>query len=81
MLYKAAGAGKTFVIEPVEFRRKLAEQIGVSAAIDPGSEDAGSSHQERHRNWRGRRCGRHRLGARRVASPPYAAADGSFYSG
>jgi threonine dehydrogenase-like Zn-dependent dehydrogenase len=43
MLYKAAGAGKTFVVEPVEFRRKIADQIGVGAAIDPGSEDASAA--------------------------------------
>jgi threonine dehydrogenase-like Zn-dependent dehydrogenase len=43
MLYKAAGAGKTFVVEPVEFRRKIAEQIGAGAALDPGSQDAAAT--------------------------------------
>jgi threonine dehydrogenase-like Zn-dependent dehydrogenase len=43
MLYKAAGAGLTFIVEPVEFRRQVAQDAGVSAAIDPRSEDAAAA--------------------------------------
>lgn len=39
MLYKAAGAGKTFVVEPVEFRRRVAREIGAGAVLDPRSQD------------------------------------------
>lgn len=35
MLFKAAGAGKVFIVEPVPFRRRAAEQLGADAAIDP----------------------------------------------
>jgi len=40
MLYRIAGAGKTFVVEPVAFRRQAAREAGVSEAIDPRSADA-----------------------------------------
>jgi 2-desacetyl-2-hydroxyethyl bacteriochlorophyllide A dehydrogenase len=39
MMFKAAGAGKVFVIEPTEFRRRMAERLGADAAFDPTSED------------------------------------------
>lgn len=39
MLYKAAGAGKTFIVEPVEYRRKVAESIGATAVLNPGHDD------------------------------------------
>lgn len=39
MLYKAAGAGKTFVVEPVEFRRRVAREIGAGAVLDPRPQD------------------------------------------
>jgi 2-desacetyl-2-hydroxyethyl bacteriochlorophyllide A dehydrogenase len=35
MLFRAAGAGKILIIEPVEFRRRMAEQFGVDYALDP----------------------------------------------
>lgn len=40
MLFKSAGAGKVFVIEPTEFRRQTAERLGADAAIDPKKENA-----------------------------------------
>jgi threonine dehydrogenase-like Zn-dependent dehydrogenase len=40
MLYKASGAGKTFIVEPVEFRRQVAKDIGATTVIDPRSENA-----------------------------------------
>ncbi len=43
MLYKASGAGQTFIVEPVEFRRKVARDAGVGAAIDPRAEDAAAA--------------------------------------
>src|SRR5262245_20763305 len=39
MLFKAAGAGKIMIVEPVEFRRRMAEQFGVDYALDPKSGD------------------------------------------
>lgn len=39
MLYKAAGAGKVFVVEPVEFRRRTAEQLGADRVLDPKVEN------------------------------------------
>ena len=39
MLFKAAGAGKTFVIEPVDFRRQFARRLGADAVLDPKRED------------------------------------------
>lgn len=35
MLFKAAGAGKVFVIEPTTFRRQMAERLGADGALDP----------------------------------------------
>jgi (R,R)-butanediol dehydrogenase/meso-butanediol dehydrogenase/diacetyl reductase len=40
MLFKSAGAGKVYVIEPTEFRRKTAELLGADGVIDPRNEDA-----------------------------------------
>lgn len=40
MLFKAAGAGKVFVIEPVEFRRRMAEQVGANCVLDPKAQDS-----------------------------------------
>ena len=40
MLFKAAGAGKVFIIEPVEFHRRIASQLGADAAFDPKTENA-----------------------------------------
>jgi (R,R)-butanediol dehydrogenase/meso-butanediol dehydrogenase/diacetyl reductase len=40
MLFKSAGAGKVVVIEPTEFRRQTAKDLGADAVIDPRSEDA-----------------------------------------
>jgi 2-desacetyl-2-hydroxyethyl bacteriochlorophyllide A dehydrogenase len=40
MLFKSAGAGKVFVIEPTEFRRKTAQRLGADGVIDPRNEDA-----------------------------------------
>jgi 2-desacetyl-2-hydroxyethyl bacteriochlorophyllide A dehydrogenase len=39
MLFRAAGAGKILVVEPVEFRRRMAEQFGVDYALDPAAGD------------------------------------------
>ena len=39
MLFKAAGAGKIMIVEPVEFRRRMAEQFGVDYALDPNCGD------------------------------------------
>ncbi|MCU1274943.1 MAG: putative zinc-type alcohol dehydrogenase-like protein YjmD, partial [Bryobacterales bacterium] len=35
MLFKAAGAGKIFVMEPVEFRQRFARELGADAVLDP----------------------------------------------
>ena len=35
MLFRAAGAGKILIVEPVEFRRRMAEKFGVDYALDP----------------------------------------------
>lgn len=40
LLFKTAGAGKVFVIEPTEFRRQTAERLGAEAVINPSAEDA-----------------------------------------
>ena len=40
MLYKSAGAGMTIVIEPVDYRRKVAEACGVDVALDPTARDS-----------------------------------------
>jgi threonine dehydrogenase-like Zn-dependent dehydrogenase len=37
MLFRAAGAGKILIVEPVEFRRRMAEQFGAEAVFDPKS--------------------------------------------
>src|SRR5262245_24549085 len=39
MLFKAAGAGKILIVEPVEFRRRMAEQFGVDRALDSTTGD------------------------------------------
>jgi (R,R)-butanediol dehydrogenase/meso-butanediol dehydrogenase/diacetyl reductase len=39
MLFKSAGAGKVFVIEPTEFRRQMAERLGASAVLNPKKQD------------------------------------------
>jgi len=39
MLFKAAGAGKVFVIEPVAFRQRKAEQLGADAVFNPKTQD------------------------------------------
>ena len=39
MLFRAAGAGKILIVEPVEFRRRMAEQFGVDYALDPKAGD------------------------------------------
>src|SRR5260221_2843804 len=39
MLYKTAGVGKVFVIEPGEFRRRAAAMLGADFTLDPGSDD------------------------------------------
>ncbi len=37
MLFRAAGAGKALVVEPVEFRRRKAGECGADAVLDPNS--------------------------------------------
>lgn len=39
MLFKSAGAGKVYVIEPTEFRRNTAKLLGADGVFDPGNED------------------------------------------
>jgi 2-desacetyl-2-hydroxyethyl bacteriochlorophyllide A dehydrogenase len=39
MLFKAGGAGKILIVEPVTFRRKMAEQFSVDYALDPADRD------------------------------------------
>ena len=39
MLYKSAGAGMTIVIEPVDYRRKVAEACEADAVLDPAAVD------------------------------------------
>ena len=39
MLFKVAGAGKVFIIEPVEFRRQTAAKFGADGVIDPKKQD------------------------------------------
>jgi len=39
MLYKTAGVGKVFVIEPREFRRSAAATLGADFTLDPGRDD------------------------------------------
>ena len=40
MLFRAAGAGKIFVMEPVGFRQKVARDLGADAVLDARSESA-----------------------------------------
>jgi len=40
MLFKAGGAGKVMLVEPVEFRRRAAERCGADLALDPRAADA-----------------------------------------
>jgi 2-desacetyl-2-hydroxyethyl bacteriochlorophyllide A dehydrogenase len=46
LLFKSAGAGKVFVIEPTEFRRQTAEALGADAVINPKTEDAAAAVKE-----------------------------------
>lgn len=39
LLCKTAGAGKVFMIETVEFRRRMAEKFGADGALDPKASD------------------------------------------
>ncbi len=49
MLYKAAGAYPICVVEPVEFRRHMAESLGADAALDPSVHDVPREIKERTR--------------------------------
>jgi 2-desacetyl-2-hydroxyethyl bacteriochlorophyllide A dehydrogenase len=40
VLFKTAGAGKVFIIEPVAFRRRMAEQLGAEAVLDPKAQNS-----------------------------------------
>ncbi len=40
MIFKAAGAGRIVVSEPVEYRRNYAKKIGADAVVDPVKQDA-----------------------------------------
>ena len=40
MLYKSAGAGMTIVIEPVDYRRQVAEACGADTVLDPTAVDS-----------------------------------------
>ncbi len=44
---KAAGASKVFAIEPIERRRKLAQQLGANEVFDPTQGDIGKEIAER----------------------------------
>jgi len=39
LLFKTAGAGKVFLIEPVAFRRQMAERLGADGVIDPKTQN------------------------------------------
>ncbi len=39
MLFKAAGAGRVFIVEPAALRRRMAEQFGADGALDPTAQD------------------------------------------
>ncbi|MGH7320975.1 MAG: zinc-binding dehydrogenase [Candidatus Rokuibacteriota bacterium] len=39
LLFKAAGAGKVFVIEPTAFRRGMAAELGADGSLDPRAQD------------------------------------------
>lgn len=43
MLFKTAGAGRVFLVEPVEFRRQAAERFGADGVINPSVEDAAAA--------------------------------------
>jgi len=43
MLFQMAGAGRVYVIEPVEFRRRQAEECGATEVLDPKTLDAKAS--------------------------------------
>lgn len=43
MLFKRAGAGNVFVIEPTEFRRQMAEQLGADMVLNPKTEDCSAA--------------------------------------
>ena len=43
LLFKAAGAGKVFIVEPAEFRRRTAEQFGADGTINPKMEDSAAA--------------------------------------
>jgi 2-desacetyl-2-hydroxyethyl bacteriochlorophyllide A dehydrogenase len=40
LLFKSAGAGKVFVIEPADFRRHQAEELGADGAINPKTQNS-----------------------------------------
>ena len=40
MLYKSAGAGMTIVIEPIDYRRRVAEICGADTVLDPAAVDS-----------------------------------------
>ena len=40
LLFKAAGAGKVFIVEPADFRRQQAETLGAEGAIDPKTQNS-----------------------------------------
>ena len=49
---RAAGAGQVFVIEPIKARRRLAETLGASAAIDPQTTNPGKLIADATQNLR-----------------------------
>ena len=40
LLFKSAGAGKVFLVEPADFRRQQAEALGADGALNPKTENA-----------------------------------------
>ena len=53
MLYKSAGAGMTIVIEPVEYRRQVAEACGADTVLDPTAVDSTEAIQSATRGGAG----------------------------
>jgi len=46
MLFRVAGAGKILIVEPVEFRRRMAERFNVDYALDPKAGDVAAQVKE-----------------------------------
>jgi len=49
LLFKSAGAGKVFLIEPTDFRRQVAERLGANAVFNPKTENCAAEVKTRTR--------------------------------